>query len=91
MFGTEAVAREIQRMQDLAFGVGYKRAASHSLPGPLARLLKLAGRCELEALSAENIESAHAAEPYRSVRQAYWRIASVLRACAMLERPLSRP
>jgi integrase len=91
MFGDGAVEAEIRRMTDLACGVGYKRRFSHSVPGAVARLLLLAGECKLEALTIEVIESAHAAERHRTVRQAFSRVATVLHSHGMLERPIRRP
>ncbi|MHB8689502.1 MAG: tyrosine-type recombinase/integrase [Candidatus Dormibacteraceae bacterium] len=91
MFGPSELDAQVRRMADLAQSVGYKRESSHSLPGAVARLLLMAERCELEALTIETIESAHASEPHLSVRRAYSRIASILHAYGMLERPIRRP
>jgi integrase len=93
LFGPAEFEHELGRIQEYLRTVGYGRTAGYrqSVPSALAMLFLQVGRAELGAITLDVIESAHAAEPPKSVRRtAYFRIARALHGMGILPRSLSR-
>ncbi|MCL4369472.1 MAG: tyrosine-type recombinase/integrase [Chloroflexi bacterium] len=91
LFGRAALERELHRVQEYLETAGYGRKAPQDpmLSGGLARLLPLAGRPKLEALTVNMIEAAHnQAEPGSELRSAYFRLGRALRAMGLLPREI---
>ncbi len=87
LFGPAEFEHELGRIQEYLRTVGYGRTAGYrqSVPSALATLFLQVGRAELGAITLDVIESAHAAEPPKSVRRtAYFRIARALHGMGIL-------
>ena len=74
-----------------AVGYGSASLNNHTLPAVLGRLLLLAGRPELEALTFDLIKAAHRQAPVGSqARMAYVRLSRVLHGMGFLPRPIPK-
>jgi hypothetical protein len=91
IFGHEALEREVGRLVTQMKRVGFRHDAgrNHSLPAAVARLLVVAGRCELEAITIELLERLWQQESRRgSLRRALFRVAHLLHGMGLIPRGL---
>jgi integrase len=91
IFGREALEREVGRLLTQMKRVGFRHDAdrNHSLPGAVARLLVVAGHCELEAITIDLLERLWLQESQRSsLRRALFRIAHLMHGMGLIPRDL---
>jgi integrase len=91
IFGHTAIKAELHRVQEYLRTVGYgqKTPQDPMLSAALSRLLLLAGRPKLEAITVDLLEAVHnQAQPRSELRRAFFRLGRVLCGLGLLPREI---
>jgi integrase len=91
LFGRAQVEKQLGRVQAYLQTVGYGRTAGyrHSVPSAVCHLFIHVGCADLDAVTIDVVEIAHAAQPKGSMRRTgYFRIARVLHGMGILTRSI---
>jgi hypothetical protein len=90
LFGTEAVAREHQRVIDYLRSIGYRHDERmfHGVVTMTSRLLICVGECHLEAITADLLGEVLTQYGAPSLRRALYKIAQALHGVGILAEPV---